>query len=178
MNDIELSQLVVKAARIAATLDAMEAAKKQMVEAAAKAEPRNGGYALCEYAVTRGYPQYAEGDTLPKVTRYVVVRKPKDFAASVAIPTFSDPWSGYETACACASALERDKKETAAAILAEMDKRGITDFAAELGCTAKVQSKTTKEPREGATPTEVKETTYMVKRIVTPIITAIEPIRD
>lgn len=177
MNDIELSQLIVKAARIAVTYDAIETAKKRIVENAAKAEPRNG-YALCEYAVTRGYPQYAEADTLQKVTRYVVVRKPKEFAQMVEAPTFADTWNGYETACACAAALERDKKETAAAILAEMDARKITDFVAELGCTAKVQTKAVKEPREGAKPIETRETTYMVKRIVTPIITAIEPIRD
>jgi len=177
MNDIELSQAIVKAARIAVAYDAIETAKKRIVENAAKAEPRNG-YALCQYAMTRKYPQYAEGDTLPKVTRYVVVRKPKEFAQMVEAPTFADTWSGYETACACASALERDKKETAAAILAEMDARKITDFAAELGCTAKVQTKTTNEPKEGATPTEVRETTSTVRRIITPIIMAIEPIRD
>ena len=174
MNDIELNALIVKNARIAAALDAFNSAKDKALGDCATAAPREGYYYnATSYAMER--KTYAAEDLAESKTRFVVIRKPKAFAEAVAVPSFAEPWTAYETLCAACAALERDKKETAERILAEMDAREITEWQAPLDCKAKVQERTNKKPREGATPTSTETMTISKRSVSTPILRAIEP---
>ena len=174
MNDLELNALIVKNARIAATLDALNSAKDTALDDCAIATKRREGYYynVSSYAMER--KTYAAEDLIESKTRYVVIRKPKAFAEAVAIPCFTDPWKAYETLCAACAALERDKKETAERILAEMDAREITEWQAPLECKATVQERTNKKPREGATPIKTATVTISKRSVSTPILRVIK----